>query len=214
MSFQVFSIRPDLSLPVYTGACIFLRQFRTAADLFHSLKFIGFKLAMIRSIEVNPVVQSLPFFVSQFHSMMSRLQYLDQRTHGSMIFIRIEHFNLRFRTLTVHIRMQIQVTDSETGELIYLPTCKVSQFIGTIVAGDTSTIQHRLYFQIKSERTYSTFRLRNFMGRHSRSFHTFRYRQLILVFVATYTRNSFSRHTGQPATHPLNGTSFRIQRLQ
>ena len=52
------------------------------------------------------------------------------------------------------------------------------------------------------------------MGRHSRSFHTFRYRQLILVFVATYTRNSFSRHTGQPATHPLNGTSFWIQRLQ
>ena len=131
-----------------------------------------------------------------------------------MIFIRIEHFNLCFRTLTVHIRMQIQVTDSETGELIYLSTCKVSQFIGTIVAGNTSTIQHRLYFQIKSERTHATFGLRNFMGSHSRSFHTFRYRQLVLVFVAAYTRNCFSRHTGQPAAHPLNGTSFRIQRLQ
>ena len=71
---QIVGIRTDFGFPVYTRTCIFLCQFRTTADLLYPFKYIGFELAMIRRIEVNPVVQGLPFFICQFHTMMSFLQ--------------------------------------------------------------------------------------------------------------------------------------------
>ena len=211
---QIIGIGTDLRLPVYTGTGIFLRQLRTTADLFHSLKDICFKFTMIRSIKVNPVIKRFPFLIGQFNTMMSGFQHFDQLAGRGMIFVGIQDFDLRFRSLAVDIRMKIQITFAKSGKIIDTATGKIGQFIGTVMAGDAGTVQHRLYFQFERERTLSAFRQCDRMRFDSRSDHTFRDRYLVLVFVATDTGDGFSRHSGQPATHPLHGTSARVQRLK
>ena len=78
--------------------------------------------------------------------MMSGFQHFDQLAGRGMIFVRIQDFDLRFRSLAVDIRMKIQITFAKSGKIIDTATGKIGQFIGTVMAGDTGTVQHRLYF--------------------------------------------------------------------
>ena len=54
------------------------------------------------------------------------------------------------------------------------------------MASDARPVQDRLDFKIECKRPYSSFRRREFMRLALRSHHTFRYRDLILILMATY----------------------------
>ena len=81
------------------------------------------------------------------------------------------------------------------------------------MASNTCTVKNRLYFQVESKWTNSPFRSLNHMRGTFGSDCPFRDRNLVLILMTPYARNDFSRLSGQPTTHQLNGGSVFIYRL-
>ena len=215
---QIVGIVGDFLLPIDTGSVrIFVGQFLTTLDLVESFirkhrQDIRVEVTFVGSIIVDPVVKRLPFLVGQLHVVVAFFQQADEFARVRMIFIRLQNNHIAFTSLTVHIRMQVQV-GSTIAPIIFLTTTQVERFSFTVMTGDTSAIQDRLHFQVERERTSATFGQRQ--GRRSflRSNHTLRDRDLVLVFVATDTGNHFTGLTGHPATHPLDSHAVFVQRL-
>ena len=81
------------------------------------------------------------------------------------------------------------------------------------MTSNTSAVQDRLHFQVKRERACTAFGQSQSRRSFLRSDHTFRDRDLVLVFMTTDTGNHFARLTGHPASHPLDSHAILIQRL-
>ena len=84
-TFQISSIIGYFFLPIHTcPVSILVCQFLTAFDLVKSLirKYIlahdiGIEVTLVRGVIINPVIQLLPFFVCQFHIIMTLFQQTD-----------------------------------------------------------------------------------------------------------------------------------------
>ena len=172
---------------------------------------VGIEIALVRSIIINPIVQRPPLFIGQFYVGMSFFKDTDQFTGVCMIFVRLQNSHVGFRALAVHIRVQIQIRRA-VAVFIFLSGTKVECFF-TVVAGDTGTVEDRLYFQVESERANATFGCFDGMSGTLRSNHAFGYGDLVLVFVASDTGYDLTRLSGQPATHPLDGGTVFVDRL-
>ena len=218
-TFQIRSIIGQLFTPIHTGIAIFISQLLTTCILVVTIQQICIECTTARCIHINPHNQMLPFVVGQLHIMMSTFQHTNNLTGRSMVLIRAHDIHIRFRPLAVHIRMESQITLLEitcTAPVGNTYGCRILEVrtfrFASIVASHTSTIKNGLNLISESIRANAAFRYFQFMRLTGRSLHAFR--NGILVFMATDTRNDFARHTGQPATHPLYGTSVFIQRLQ
>jgi len=158
LCFQIRSIVSDFFLPVYPHTVgILICQFFTTFDLIESLvrndfltQNVCIEVTFIRSVIVDPVIQFQPFFVCQFHVMVTLLQDTNQFASVRMIFIRLKNNHITFTTLTVYVRMKIQIRSAIT-QSVFLTTTQVECFAFAIVTSDTSTIQDRLNFQVEGE---------------------------------------------------------------
>ena len=214
---QISRIVCNFLLPVYSHAIgIFVGKLCTTFNLVVTLvgeigDFVGIEIALVRSIIINPIVQCPPLFIGQFYVGMSFFKDTDQFTGVCMIFVRLQNSHVGFRALAVNIRVQIQIRRA-VAVFIFLSGTKVECFF-TVVAGDTGTVEDRLYFQVESERANATFGCFDGMSGTLRSNHAFGYGDLVLVFVASDTGYDLTRLSGQPATHPLYSHSILIQGL-
>ena len=119
---QVSGIIGDLFLPIHACAIrILIRQLFTTLDLVKALirddilrKHIRIEITLIRSVVINPVIKGFPLFIRQLHVKVPFLQHTNQFTRVRMIFIRLKNHHITLATLTVYIRMQIQVRSAIT----------------------------------------------------------------------------------------------------
>ena len=112
---QVVGIVGDFFLPVDTGSVrILVGQFLTTLDLVESLirkisQYVRIEITLVGSVVVDPVIKRLPFLIGQFHVVMAFLQQAYQFARVGMIFVRLQNDHVAFASLTMHIRMQVQI---------------------------------------------------------------------------------------------------------
>ena len=220
-TFQERSIIGQFLTPVDTRIRILISQFDTSFVLVVSVQRIGVELTASGSIHVDPHIQMIPFVVGQLHVIVAAFQETDDLTGGSVVFVRGHHVHIGFRPLTVHVRMEGQVTLLHIACATPVGNANGSRILkvratgfASVMAGYAGTVEDRLYLVFEGVGTDTAFCNGQFMRFTGRGLHSFRHRDRILVFMASHAGNHFARHTGQPATHPLHGTSFPIKRLQ
>ncbi len=222
LAFQQTCIISQFLAPVGTGTVrILIGQFKATAVLFVSIQRISIKFATSRSVHIDPHREMIPFVISQFHIVMATFQHTDDFAGRSMIFVGSHHIHIRFRSLPVYVRMEGQVTLLEitrTAPVGYTDRGRIFKVrpagFASIMASHTGTVENRLYLIFKGIRTDTTIGNLQFMRLTGRCSNPFRNRNGVLIFMAAHTGYHFARHTGQPATHPLYGTSVRIERLE
>src|SRR5690554_592052 len=96
-----------------------------------------------------------------------------------MVFIGLQDNHICFRSLATYIRMEVQIR-STIAPFIFFTSPEIECFVA-IMAGDTSSIQYRLNFQVKGERTDTSFRKGQLPRCSLRGDHPFGNRYLILV---------------------------------
>lgn len=155
--------------------------------------------------------------------MVACLQDADQLTVVCVIFVRLKNINIRFRPLTVNVRVQVQVAlvvmPFQFGQ--DSPVCKVTIWslrksgcaIVPLWQGYAVAVEYRLYFQAEGKRADTSFGHFQLAGRDGGGYGTFRHGDGILILMATDTGYDLAGHAGQPASHPLDGGTVLIQRL-
>ena len=75
-------------------------------------------------------------------------------------------------------------------------------------------VKYWLYLKVECERAHTTLWGLQLCWCFARCHSTLCYRHRVLILVTSHTRKHLARHTRNPATHPLYGTSFAVQRLE
>ena len=150
-----------------------------------------------------------------------------------MVLVGFHYIYVSLRTLTVNVRVEIQIAQSKiqttrlgttrrgviTTSLIIillhnLKTSEVGLCAIGIVTHYAVAVKYWLHLQIECKRTNATLGSLQRSRSLGRCHHTLGHRQRVLILVTAHAREHLTGHTRNPATHPLNGATLLVQRLE
>ena len=192
---------------VYAG--IELLQFQTSILSAGVVPHAG-----IRRVEVNPRIEPFPRFLRQLNAVMSFFKHLNQFACRGVIFHRLHHVEVVFRTRTPDVRVDRgvrRIVDPIPG--VVRNERQAAGFVVVVMTSNAVLVQSGLEFRLEppgSSRTVPRRKfLRGFAGRNRH----FGRRNVVGVFVTAVAGQGFARHDNRPGSHQRDCRAFFVQNL-
>ena len=194
---------------VVFNASVELLQFQTSIFSAGVVPHAG-----IRRVEVNPGIESFPGFLRQFNAVMSLFEHLNQFAGRSVVFHRLHHVEVSFRTRTSDVRVDSCVRRVRTPvSRVVRHERQATGFVVIVVTSNAVFVERRLKFCLESPGSSRTIPRRELLRSFSRRNGHFSRRNVVGVFVTAVAGQSFARHDNRPGTHQGDCRAFFVQNL-